>query len=161
MSGPASIWLFQSVHAVGLSVWLSVAVLNNLHAFAGSAAAVGATMSMAPLRQSPEIATPLLARAIASPMLARLAMLIVLALQIVAAGACWTGTYALAVGGDLPGARPALNLAMSSFAAFLFAMHLGGMWFGYWIRQEGLQLTHIALLMWSVAAFLLFNLPLA
>ncbi|WP_229477159.1 DUF2165 family protein [Massilia rubra] len=116
---------------------------------------------MAPLRQAPGIATPLLARAIASPLLARVAMFIVLALQIVAAGACWTGAYALAIGGDLPGARPALNLAMSSFAAFLFAMHLGGMWFGYWIRQEGLQLTHIGLLVWSVAAFLLFNLPLA
>lgn len=161
MNGSTSIWLFQSVHAVGLSAWLSIAVANNLQAFAGSAGAVGATMSMAPLRQSPAIATPLLARAIASPLVARAAMLVVLALQIVAAGACWTGAYALAIDADLAGARPALNLALSSFAAFLFAMHLGGTWFGYWIRQEGLQLTHIALLAWSVAAFLMFNLPLA
>ncbi|WP_167228524.1 hypothetical protein [Massilia rubra] len=43
MSGSASTWLFQSVHAVGLSAWLSIAVINNLHAFAGSAGAVGAT----------------------------------------------------------------------------------------------------------------------
>lgn len=161
MSASTSIWLFQSVHALGLSAWLSIAVINNLQAFAGSAGAVGATLSMAPLKQAPAIATPLLARAIASPLLARFAMLTVLALQIVAAGAGWTGAYALVVKGDLALARPALNLAMSSFAAFLFAMHLGGMWFAYWIRQEGLQLTHIALLVWSVAAFLLFNLPLA
>ncbi|WP_166895267.1 hypothetical protein [Massilia sp. CCM 8734] len=46
MSGSTSIWLFQSVHAVGLSAWLSIAVINNLHAFAGSAGAVGATMSL-------------------------------------------------------------------------------------------------------------------
>lgn len=26
------------------------------------------------------------------------------------------------------------------------SMMIAGLWFGYWIRQEGLQLTHIALL---------------
>ncbi|RSZ55806.1 DUF2165 domain-containing protein [Massilia atriviolacea] len=161
MSTASSIWLFQSVHALGLAAWLSIAVINNLQAFAGSAGAIGATMSMAPLRQAPAVATALLARALASPALARCALLLVLALQIAAAGACWSGAYTLAIGQDLAAARAALNLAMSGFAAFLFAMHLGGLWFGYWIRQESLQLTHIGLLVWSVAAFLLFNLPLA
>lgn len=161
MNAATSIWLFQSVHAVGLAAWLSIAVVNNLHAFAGSAGAIGATMSMAPLRQAPAIATPLLARAAASLRLARCALAVVLALQIGAAAACWVGAHALAIDRDLAGARVALNLAMSGFAAFLFAMHLGGLWFGYWIRQESLQLTHIGLLVWSVAAFLLFNLPLA
>jgi predicted small integral membrane protein len=161
MSLSTSIWLFQAVNAGGLALWLAIAVINNLHAFAGSAGAVGATLAMAPLRQAPAIETPLLARAICSPAVARVALLVVLALQIVAAGACWIGACTLIVGGDLAAARPSLNIAMSGFAAFLLAMHLGGLWFGYWIRQEGLQLTHIGLLIWSVAAFCLFNLPFA
>lgn len=37
-------------------------------------------------------------------------------------------------------------------------MLLGGLWFGYWIRQEGLQLTHLALVVWVVLSFMVFNL---
>lgn len=157
MSLHTSLWLFLAVQALGLAVWLSLSVINNGRAFAGSAAAVGATMSMAPLKQPPAIDTPLLSRAIGSQVLHRMALLVVLALQTVAAAACWAGCWQLLVVGDLAAARPWLNLGLSAFTAFLLAMHLGGLWFGYWIRQEGLQLTHIALLVWAVAAFFLFN----
>ena len=85
----------------------------------------------------------------------------VLALQVFAALACLVGTYQLLVGGDLAAARPWLNLALSGFAGFIFAMHLGGLWFGYWIRQEGLQQAHLTLLLWPVAAFFLFNMSRA
>jgi len=37
-------------------------------------------------------------------------------------------------------------------------MHLAGLWFGYWIRQDTLQLTHVALLLWTGIAFLSLNL---
>jgi len=83
----------------------------------------------------------------------------VLALQLGAALAFWAGSAALIVGGDLAVARPWLNLGLAGFAAFLFAMHLGGLWFGYWIRQESLQLTHLVLMLWVLAAFFLFNMP--
>lgn len=156
-----SLLIFQAVHAVGLSVWLSISVVNNCQGFAGSAWSVGTTMAMTPLQQPPAIETPLLSRAVRSPALHRLALLVVLALQIAAAAACWAGSCLLLSSGGLDAARPWLNLGLSSFAAFLFAMHLGGVWFGYWIRQESLQLTHIALLLWTVAAFALFNGPWA
>jgi len=161
MSMHNPLWLFLAIHAVGLAVWLTTSVINNCRAFGGSVAAVGATMSMAPLKQPPAIDTPLLSRAIGSHALHRMALLVVLALQIVAAAACWAGCWQLLVMGDLGAARPWLNLALSAFTAFLFAMHLGGLWFGYWIRQEGLQLTHLVLLVWAVAAFFLFNIPWA
>ena len=154
-----SVHLFQLVNALGITAWLSIAALNNMHAFFGAAGAVGATMSMTPLRQAPAVDTPLLARAIGSPGLHRAALLLVLGLQILAAVTCALGSYHLAIGGGLMAARPWLNLALSSLAASLFAMHLGGLWFAYWIRQEGLQLTHIALLIWTLAAFFLFNAP--
>lgn len=161
MSLHHSLCLFMAIHAVGLAVWLSISVINNCLAFGGSVAAVGATMSMAPLQQPPAIDTPLLSRAIGSHAFHRMALRVVLALQGVAAIACWAGCWQLLVAGDLDAARPWLNVALSAFTAFLFAMHLGGLWFGYWIRQEGLQLTHIVLLVWTVVAFFLFNTPLA
>ena len=157
MSVQTSLWLFLAVHAIGLTVWLTLSVINNCRALAGSTAAVGATMSMAALQQPPAIDTPLLSRAIGSPALHRAALWGVLALQIVAAAAGWAGCWHLVVVGDLVSARPWLNLALSALSAFLLAMHLGGLWFGYWIRQEGLQLTHLVLLLWTLAAFFLFN----
>lgn len=161
MSAADSIWLFQAVHAVGLAIWLSIAVINNLQAFQASVGSVGGTMSMAPFRQEPRIDIPLLTRAINAASLHRLAMLVLVALQIIAMLSCWIGAYQLLAGDGLAAARPWFNLALCSFAAFIFAMHLGGLWFGYWIRQGELQLTHISLLLWVLAAFFLFNLQWA
>lgn len=157
MNLPTSIWLFQSLHAIGMTLWLSIAVLNNLRGFAGSTGAVGGTMSMAPLLAEPAVDTPLLSRRLRSPALHRAAMLFVLGLQIAGAAAFWGGSYVLFAGGGLVAARPWFNTGLSAFAAFLFAMHLGGLWFAYWIRQESLQHTHLTLLLWVVAAFFLFN----
>ncbi len=149
--------IFMAVQALGLSLWLSIAVLNNWQAFRSSVGAVGATMAMEPLRQSPAVDIPLLVRAVRSPRLHQLALLLVLALQLAAALAAWAGSYHLILGDGLVLARPWLNLALSAFSAFVFAMLLGGLWFGYWIRQEGLQLTHLVLSVWALLAFFLFN----
>ena len=152
-----SMELFLITQALGLSLWLSIAVLNNWQGFRSSVAAVGATMAMEPLQQSPAIDIPLLVRAVRAPRLHQLALLVVLALQLVAGLSAWTGSFLLIFGDGLLTARPWLNLALSAFSAFLFAMLLGGTWFGYWIRQEGLQLTHLVLAIWAVLAFFLFN----
>jgi predicted small integral membrane protein len=153
-----SLWLFQAIQAVGLALWLSIAVLNNLQAFSSSVGAIGATLAMAPLRQPPAIEFPLLRRACQSPTLARVALLVILLLQIVASLSAWIGSYALVIAQDPLMARAWLNLALGAMLAFTFAMLLGGLWFGYWIRQEGLQLTHLVLVLWSILAFFLFNL---
>lgn len=68
------------------------------------------------------------------------------------------GGYLLLLGGGLEAARPWLNLALSMALASLFAMLLGGLWFAYWIRQEGLQLTHLMLVIWVLLNFLVLNL---
>ena len=151
-----SIWLFHAILASGLAIWLSLAAINNLHAFHGAVWAIGNTMRMDPLRQDPTIETPLLRRALTSLLLHRLSLGVVLALQLLAAIAAWTGV-ALFFGGNLADALPWLNLALCAMAAFLLLMHLGGLWFGYWIAQEGLQTTHLVLLLWTLGMFFLFN----
>ncbi|MDN2704204.1 DUF2165 family protein [Janthinobacterium sp. SUN176] len=151
-----SIWLFHAILATGLALWLTLAALNNLHAFHGAVWAIGNTMRMDPLRQDPTIQTPLLRRALTSLVLHRLSLLTVLALQLLAAIAAWTGV-ALLLGASLTQALPWLNLALCAMAAFLLLMHLGGLWFGYWIAQESLQTTHLVLLLWTLGLFFLFN----
>ncbi|MED5614768.1 DUF2165 family protein [Janthinobacterium sp. P210005] len=151
-----SIWLFHAILAIGLALWLTLAALNNLHAFHGAVWAIGNTMRMDPLRQDPTIQTPLLRRALTSLVLHRLSLLTVLTLQLLAAIAAWTGV-ALLLGASLTQALPWLNLALCAMAAFLLLMHLGGLWFGYWIAQESLQTTHLVLLLWTLGLFFLFN----
>jgi predicted small integral membrane protein len=67
---------FLLVHAAGLALWSSLAVLNNIHDFRGTVAAVGRTLSMALLDEAPQVPTPLCRRAIRSPSLHRLALLL-------------------------------------------------------------------------------------
>ncbi|KAG1530398.1 hypothetical protein G6F50_017342 [Rhizopus delemar] len=115
-------------------------------------------MAMLPLTQEPRIPTTLLSRAQRSPSLHRAALAVVRRLQAAGAALAWAGGYALRIQGDLAAARPWLNGALAALSACLLAMHLSGLWFGYWIRQGPLQLTHIALLLWSCLMFLAFNL---
>ena len=161
MSSFTAIWLFLSVQALGLALWLTLAALNNRRDFAGAAAAVGATMAMLPLTQEPRIPTPLLSRAQRAPGLHRAALGLLLLMQMAGAALAWAGCYMLLIQGDLASARPWLNGALAAMSACLLAMHLSGLWFAYWIRQDTLQLTHIALLLWSGLMFLAFNLPVA
>lgn len=158
MTLSTSLWIFQTVHALGLAVWLSIGVCNNWRDFTGARFAVGLTMSMAPLREPPAIATPMVSRAVYSVGWHRMALVGVMVLQASAAAACWAGCYEWVIRGDPAAARTWLNLALSGMAAFLLAMHLGGLWFAYWIRQEGSQATHLLLLGWTVLLFGLFNL---
>lgn len=161
MDTQASIQLFMVVHSAGLALWSSVAALNNVHDFRGAAAAVGRTLSMAPLDEAPKVLTPLRRRAIHSTGLHRLVLLVVFALQLIAAACLWTGCAALVVHGTREVALPWLNLGLSALSAAVLAMTLGGMAVAYWIRQEVLQLTHLVLLLWFLAAFAVFNLAWA
>lgn len=153
----SSLWLFQSIYAVGLAVWLTIAVIDNLMGFRELVHAVGTTMSMTPLQRSPAVHSILSARAVTSVHCHRLAVLVLLAMKLLAFVTCWIGCYQLLLGGGLAHARPWLNVALSAFSAFLFAMHLAGLWFAYWIREDDLQRGHLALLIWTLATFYLFN----
>ena len=145
--------LFASIQALGLALWSSPAVLNNLQDFQGAAAAVGRTLSMAPLAEAPAIATPLQRRAICSPVLHRLGLLGVILLQGIAAAALWTGCAVWALQGAREFALPWLDLGLAALSAAVMAMLLGGLATAYWIRQEALQQTHFLLLLWILAAF--------
>ncbi|MCU4118880.1 DUF2165 domain-containing protein [Variovorax sp. N23] len=145
--------LFVGTQALGLALWASLAVINNLHDFQGAAAAVGRTLSMVLLAEPPAIDTPLRRRAIRSPLLHRLGLIVVVLLQIVAAVALWTGCTLWAVHGTRAPAMPWFDFGLAALSAAVMAMLLGGLATAYWIRQEALQQTHFLLLLWILAAF--------
>lgn len=78
-------------------------------------------------------------------------------LQVAAVVTARTGCCELLFGASLEAARPWLSLVLSAALGLLFGMLLGGLWFGYWIRQEGLQLTHLLLVVWVLANFFVLN----
>ena len=158
MDTPTTVLLFVGLHALGLALWSSLAALNNLQDFRGAAFAVGRTLSMAALDVPPVIPTPLRRRAVHSAGLHRAALVVVLVLQVCAAVALWTGCAQLLLGAPREAVLPWLNLGLVAVSAALLAMLLGGMAMAYWVREEGLQLTHLVLLLWTLAAFGLFNL---
>ena len=90
----------------------------------------------------------------------RAALTVIVVLQAVTAIAMWGGGLLLTAAAPHVDALQWIDVGIVSFAACAFVLLLGGLWYGYWIRQEGLQMTHIAIVIWSIAAYLLFHLNL-
>lgn len=151
--------LLKTALCLGFALWSLLAALNNLTGFRAAASAIMKTVSMAPLRDEPVIATPFDRRAVSGRRMAPLAVVVILVLQ--AAAACLFGAAAVAFMGLIsPTAVLPAEFANTGFALLTvawFAMLIAGLWFGYWIRQDILQLTHIALLVATLAAALVVN----
>ncbi|WP_217424828.1 DUF2165 family protein [Pandoraea aquatica] len=150
--------IFKLVLVTGLTLWSAIAALNNVVAFGASSWAIGRTLNMSPLREAPAIEIPLLRRALHAKGWSVLALLVLIALQL-AATLClgWGGIQlAGAIGvGAAHATHTAIawaTLGLSALSAAWLMMMIGGLWFGYWIRQEGLQLTHMMLLTLTIAA---------
>lgn len=148
---PDTAWMiFKAILVLGFAVWTAIAALNNIVDFRGASAAIGSTMAMMPLNDPPAIPSPLTKRALISPRVKGAALLGVLIVQIAAAVALGIGGVILVASGLGAGsAAVGVTAALTGFtllAGLWLLMMIGGLWFGYWIRQERLQLTHIALL---------------
>lgn len=157
MAADADTWImFKAAIVIGFAVWTTVVAVNNIVGFRSAAAAIGRTMAMTPLNEPPAIASPLVGRALTSPRWSIAALIAILLVQIAAAGALGIGGFMLLAVNQLPSASVSgSSLALIGFtllAGLWLAMMIGGLWFGYWIRQEGLQLTHIALLAITILA---------
>ncbi|ALS61560.1 DUF2165 family protein [Pandoraea norimbergensis] len=147
--------VFKCVVTLGLAVWSAIAALNNLVAFGASTGAIGRTLSMSPLREAPAIDISLLRRAVHAKALAVMALIAMIVLQGIAAICLAYGGGQLAIalasaGSDATGIHWGM-FGLTALAAAWLLMMIGGLWFGYWIRQEGLQLTHMMLLVLTIA----------
>jgi predicted small integral membrane protein len=163
MTIAGSLLLFKLVLTTGLALWLTIVVLNNVIAFGSGVAAVGGMMSMQLFDQEPAIRTPLLARRVAATGWHRLAYTLVLAIEVVVGGLLWYAAIgfvgALFGSLDVAAAIVRTNVALSVFAVMVFILTIGGVWFAYYFRQEGLQITHFALLAVVIVAAIVVNVP--
>ncbi len=153
--------LFKAVLTLGLALWSIIVVINNVVGFASAAAAIARTMSMAPLEAEPRVDSPLYGRKLVRPLWSRIALIAILACQIAAAVGLGVGGAGFVMAwfghGQATTATASATLGLAAHAAAIILMMSGGLWFGYWIRQEGLQLTHVALLGMTAAAVLVIN----
>lgn len=157
--------LFKLVLAGGLALWLTVGFFNNIMAFAAGVAAIGRLMGMQMFDQPPAIQSPLLSRRVNAPALHLAVYSFITLIEGVAAVLFWYAVFglsaALFAGADVNEAVSRANLALSVLAFMSFVMLLGGGWFAYHIRQEGLQLTHFTLIGLSILGVIVMNLPAA
>jgi uncharacterized membrane protein len=66
------------------------------------------------------------------------------------AGSTW-GTV------DPAEALAVVNLALAALIALLFFFLLGGTWFVYHVKQESLQISHVAMIALAIGAAILCN----
>lgn len=157
MSLAFSLIVFKSVLLAGLAAWLSVVAFNNLVAFRNGVFAIGQIMRMAPLDQAPAIQTPLQRRRVEAIGWHRAVLSVVLAAEVVSAALLWAAAFGYAGTSAEPAALA--TLALASFMATCLLMLLGGSWFAYYIRQDNLQLLHLALIGLACVATAVVNLP--
>jgi hypothetical protein len=163
MSIESTIWLFQLVAVFSLTMWMAVAVMNNLQGFHASVGAIGTTMGMSLLRDPLFEKLPFLQRAITNTQIHRLALLGTAAIQLISTAALFVGTLLLAAVPMTPAPASVvaiLNLGLCAFTLCWCLMFISGLWFAFWIKQEGLLLTQLLLALWGLLNFVVFNLPL-
>lgn len=156
-----SLLLLKLVMMGGLALWCTLAVVNNLTARASGVAVVGRTMSMTLLQAPPVVDSPLARRSVTDPKLHRLSFATLVALQVLSTALAWcaAGAFTLVLGGVLATATAITwaNLALAAFVLMGWFLHLGGVWFAYWIKEEGLQTVHMALLILASVVALVVN----
>jgi hypothetical protein len=148
---------------VGLALWTSIELANNISGYRGGVASVGRIMSMAPLAEPPAVETPLRRRSVADVRWHRVVHGALLLVMVAAALLLWASVLSwsfVLVGGATPdAARGWANLGLAAFVGMGFMLTLGGLWFGYWMRQEVLQATHLILICLGICCAVLVNLP--
>jgi len=159
-----SLILFKLILLTGFAGWMTVVFFNNVIAFAAGVFSVGMMMRMQLFDQEPAIKSPLLSRRVHGTGWHRLIYSFVVLVEGIAAVLFWYAAlgFAMYLSGspiDVASLGVRANLAFSALAALSFIMLIGGAWFVYYIRQEGTQITHFALIAVTIAGTVVMNLP--
>ncbi len=165
MTLTASLLVFKLALLTGLAAWLTIVVINNVTAFHGGVASIGGLMSMQMFQDAPAITSPLLSRKVTSAGWHRLVYSLVLLVECAVAILLWIAVLGIAGAlldpAGIVAAIARANLALSAFVAMGFVLAIGGAWFAYYIRQEGMQITHLALIVLAVVALIAVNIGVA
>jgi predicted small integral membrane protein len=144
------------VITAGFAAWLLLSAYNHLSDWRGTVAFVAAFMKMSSLDQEPAIPTPLKSRQVNSTTIHRLAVTVITLAQaglgVLFAFAAWRFAH-----GSEEAARTLAGYAFAGLAALWFGFLIADAWFCAWIRQDGLQRTHLVLLGLATLGFVMVS----
>lgn len=146
----------KSVLMLGVSGWMTVAVLNNATDPATNRFHLGMMFEMALLAEEPNgLGQNLRWRALPNA-ITPVVLWIVVAVQAAITAYLWKAAWGCATAAlrgrsALPDdTRQTAVRALTCFMALWLCFMIGGFWFGYWIKQGGIQQVHMTLLIVSV-----------
>lgn len=144
---------------LGLAVWLSIAIINNLTDPGTNRLLLGYTLSMELIRAEEVLGAGLLWRAWPahwSPVV----LYIVVIVQLVCVAFLWWAavSYIRALTSNdaqvLKDARNRAVLALSLFVLLWIFFICGGLWFSYWLKQGAVQMVHMTLILIGISALI-------
>jgi multisubunit Na+/H+ antiporter MnhC subunit len=150
-----ALWV-KAVVVWGMFLWMALNVINHLRDLKGTRHAIAVFMRMEPLDQPPPIPTPLKNRRIDSPLLHTLVLVVIVVIQLLCALLFGASALWFVIGDAVYAVRVGM-WAFVWFVANWFLFLIGGAWFAYWLRQDGLQRTHLALLQIGFIGLLLMS----
>lgn len=145
------------VIVLGLAVWLSIAVINNLTDPGTNRILLGHTISMDLIRPEEALGAGLVWRAWPAQW-STVVLYLVDTIQIVCSTSLWLAAlsyakaFSLNDAQTLPVARNRALLALSLFVLLWMFFISGGLWFGYWLKQGAIQTVHMTLVLIGISA---------
>lgn len=163
----SSVLALKTLFLSGLSLWFTLAIVNNLTDPGTNIHLIGQMMGMNLLKDDPNMGKGLQWRAVSSRSVHKMVFSCVVLAQIITVILLWKASMAfLGIALDFTNALPLVranylgNLGLGAFASIWICFWVGGMWFGYWMKTPQIQQVHMMLLIMSMCGFLLVNLPM-
>lgn len=145
------------VVVMGLAMWLTIAVFNNVTDSGTNRQLLGQTLSMGLLEQEEVLGAGLRWRAMPAEF-ASVLLYLVVAAQLLVCASLWRASVAymrvFLRNDDAPMivARNQALLALSLFVLLWMWFICGGLWFGYWLKQGAVQMVHLSLIVIGLCA---------
>lgn len=152
------------VMMAGLASALSIATINNIVDRGTNVTLLGRMLRMDELKLDPELGNGIKHRAIgAGSALPGLALTLIVIVQVgICAGLWWAAAQqggAVLDASVAEQAQAASTLALTAFLALWLFFLCGGWYMGYWMKMLAPHQVHLALIIISIGALILVNLP--
>jgi predicted small integral membrane protein len=150
----------------GLAMWLSIACLNNIIDKNTNRHLIKNMLNMSLIKEDGVLGQGLLTRAWHKDHYAKIILGIVITAQAIISVLLWLGGFEFLMlqfditSVSIKTAMLISNYGLLSFMSLWLCFLCGGLWFGYWIKMGQVQIVHMTLLLISLLASIVINLPI-
>lgn len=150
---------------LGLAVWLSMAVFNNIMDFGTNRYLLQTMITMHDIKADMILGKGLEWRSL-NPDFAKILLTGVIIVEIILAFLLWLMAFnwfsvakKTASSQQIEKTLSRTNLVLIAFMGLWFFFWIGGLWFGYWLKMPQVQQVHMALIALSIIVLIFINLP--